>query len=71
MFVIEKEYFLIAKKILRLISISFWVLFMISEEVSINEKLKRNANELKSNLGFSNQSKVKMVTTYYELQSPY
>ena len=54
MFVIENEYFLIAKKFLRLI-ICFWVLFMVSEEVLINERLKRNTNELKSNLVLSNQ----------------
>ena len=47
MFVIENEYFLIAKKFLRFIIICFWVLFMVSEEVLINERLKRNTNELK------------------------
>ena len=62
MFVIENEYFLIAKKFLRLIIICFWVLFMASEEVLINERLKRNTNELKSNLVLSNQGKVKIVT---------
>ena len=55
MFVIENEYFLIAKKFLRLIIICFWVLFMVSEEVLINERLIRNTNELKSNLVLSNQ----------------
>ena len=39
MFVIEDEYFLMVKK-LRLIIICFWVLFMVSEEVLINERLK-------------------------------
>ena len=55
MFIIENEYFLTAKKFLRLIFICFWVLFMVSEEVLINEKLKRNTNKLKSNLALSNQ----------------
>ena len=50
MFVIEKEYFLTAKKFLHLIIICFGVLFMVSEEVLKNERLKRNKNELKSNL---------------------
>ena len=55
MFVIENEYFLIAKKFLRLIIMCFWVLFMVSKKVLINERLKRNINELKSNLELSNQ----------------
>ena len=50
MFVIEKEYFLTAKKFLRLIIICFGVLLMVSEEVLKNERLKRNKNGLKSNL---------------------
>ena len=65
MFVIENEYFLIVKncaKKLRLIIICFWILFMVSKEVLINERLKRNTNELKSNLVLSNQRKVKIVT---------
>ena len=40
MFVIEDEYFLMVKKFLRLIIICFWVLFMVSEKVLINERLK-------------------------------
>ena len=55
MFVIENKYFLIAKKFLPLIIICFWVLFMVSEEVLINKRLKRNTNELKSNMVLSNQ----------------
>ena len=53
---------LIAKKFLRLIIMCFWVLFMVSEEVLINERLKRNTNELKSNLALTKQRKVKIVT---------
>ena len=61
MFLIEKEYFLIAKKFLRLIVICFWVLFMVSKEVLINEKLKRNTNELKSILALSNPGVVQLL----------
>ena len=53
MFVIENEYFN-RKKFLRLIIICFWVLLMVSEEVLINERIKRNTNQLKSNLVLSN-----------------
>ena len=55
MFVIEKEYFFNSKKLLRLIIICFGVLFMISEKVLINERLKRNTNELKSILALYNR----------------
>ena len=72
MFVIEDEYFLMVKKFLRLIIICFWVLFMVSEEVLINERLKEIQMNLNKFWRYLINAKLKSKNrNYYELQSPY